>query len=442
MIRAAMKMSQALFGLLGLLPLSIRAADMPRYLFYDDLPLDFQPDAWERNLEKDVRRWKAAMTEEGVRPFFSYWGDFLANPVGGRSQEASWMQLLVVGGEVSLEKWLEWRGGSVVVSFTDAAGSNLSLPVGNVFTISQAYVMNSFALYDLYFKQRLLDGGIEVDIGRFSAGQFFATMPAMGMVVSGAVNGNPTSLFLNAPYHATASASWAAHAKVKPTEQTYAEAGIFQASPRIGNPAYHGADFSIRPGDGVLLMAEAGWTPDFGADPVTSDGKGTARRGRKGVYSFGAYSANYSFETFAGGTARQAYGFYAMAQQMVWRSPANERHHFSLWGGVTWSPQEELALMPVMGFGGAIWQGLVPTRDQDNLLLSFYMGNFSRDYANAQAEAGNGRPTLETVIEASYIIQLTESLQLQPDLQWIIQPGGTGDIPNALVLGFQAGLTF
>jgi carbohydrate-selective porin OprB len=157
-----MKMSQALFGLLGLLPLSIRAADMPRYLFYDDLPLDFQPDAWERNLEKDVRRWKAAMTEEGVRPFFSYWGDFLANPVGGRSQEASWMQLLVVGGEVSLEKWLEWRGGSVVVSFTDAAGSNLSLPVGNVFTISQAYVMNSFALYDLYFKQRLLDGGIEV----------------------------------------------------------------------------------------------------------------------------------------------------------------------------------------------------------------------------------------------------------------------------------------
>jgi len=440
-----MRFFGVVLGLLGFATVCTNGAEIPRHIFYDDLENDWQPDALESEFEKEIAAWKTEMTESGVRPFFSYWGDFLSNPVGGKSQEASWMQLLVAGGEVSLEKTIGWKGASMVISVTDAAGSNLSLPVGNVFTISQAYVMNTFALYDLFLKQRLLDGRIELNVGRFSAGQFFATMPAMGMVVSGAVNGNPTSLFLNAPYHATAGASWAAHAKVKPTEQTYAEAGVFQASPRIGNPAYHGADFSIQSGDGVLLMAEVGWTPAFDAEPQGQGDKKTvvpAEPGRKGVYSFGAYYANYTFDTFQGGTAHNAFGFYAMAQQMLWRGKANPHHHFSLWGGVTWSPQEELAQMPVMGFGGAIWQGLVPGRDLDNLLLSFYMGNFSGDYARAQAEAGAGRPTMETVLEASYIFQLTKNLQVQPDLQWIIQPGGTGDIPNALVLGFQVGLTF
>jgi porin len=31
---------------------------------------------------------------------------------------------------------------------------------------------------------------------------------------------------------------------------------------------------------------------------------------------------------------------------------------------------------------------------------------------------------------------------VQPDIQWVINPGGTGNIPNALVLGAQMGVTF
>lgn len=30
----------------------------------------------------------------------------------------------------------------------------------------------------------------------------------------------------------------------------------------------------------------------------------------------------------------------------------------------------------------------------------------------------------------------------QPDVQWVIDPGGTGDIPDATVVGAQMGLTF
>jgi len=425
----------------------LQSATVPEHVYYHDLQVKVPFAEREETIaEEAIRQAKKTMTEAGVHPFFSYWGDFLANPVGGQSQQASWMQLLVTGAEVNLEKTVGWKGGSFVFSITDAAGSNLSLPIGNVFTISQAYVMNTFALYNLYLKQELFDGKLDIRVGRMSAGQFFATLPAMGQVVSGAVNGNPTSLFLNAPYHATASASWAAYTKFKPSDAAYVEAGIFQASPRIGNPSYHGADFSIRAGDGVLIMMEAGWTPTFGKEEksLKSDSKVVTlpEPGLPGVYSFGAYYANYTFERFSGGTEHNAFGFYAMAQQMVWRSQRNPNQNISLWGGVTYSPQLEISQMPVMGFGGIVWQGAIPTRDKDSALLSFYTGGFSSSYANAQARNGNGRPTNETVLEASYIIQLTEALQLQPDLQWVIQPGGTGDIPNALVLGCQVAVIF
>lgn len=432
------------FAVLGLFFLGVAspAAEVPSHIFYHDMSVDWlAPAEYERLGEAEIRRWRGEMEDAGFRPFLSYWGDFLANPVGGRSQAASWMQLLVFGGELDLDRLVGIPGGSIVISAVDAAGSNLSLKIGNVFTVSQAYVMNTFSLYNLYYRQQLFDGRLDLHVGRMSAGQFFATIPAMDLVVSGAVNGNPTSLFLNAPYHATASASWAAHAKFKPVPEAYIEAGIFQASPRIGDPVYHGVDFSIRPGDGVLMMTELGWTPEFARREAAS-GKDSPQPGLKGLYTFGAYLSSYTMATFDGGTADNAYGFYAIAQQMVWRSRANADRYLSLWGGVTWSPQEELAQMPVMGMGGLIWQGLVPGREHDDVLLSFYTGGFSRDYADARASSGNGRPTSETVIEAGYLIQLTQSLQLQPDLQWIIRPGGTGHIPDALVLGFQVALLF
>jgi porin len=46
----------------------------------------------------------------------------------------------------------------------------------------------------------------------------------------------------------------------------------------------------------------------------------------------------------------------------------------------------------------------------------------------------------ELMLELTYIIQATPWLQIQPDAQWIVQPGGSSDIPNALVLGVQLGV--
>ncbi len=57
-------------------------------------------------------------------------------------------------------------------------------------------------------------------------------------------------------------------------------------------------------------------------------------------------------------------------------------------------------------------------------------GQFSNDYANSVSAQGGGSPDYELVFEAGYRVQLNKWAYIQPDVQWVIQPGGTGDIPN------------
>jgi len=51
-------------------------------------------------------------------------------------------------------------------------------------------------------------------------------------------------------------------------------------------------------------------------------------------------------------------------------------------------------------------------------------------------------PDYEIVIEVTYQAQITPWLVIQPDLQYIIHPGGTRDPGNALILGGRASITF
>jgi porin len=395
--------------------------------------------------------WQEAFQREtGIRLYFDYYGVFLGNPVGGLSQGVGYSHEIVFGGHVDLDRIFGWQGATFTASFGDGAGYNLSRRVGNFFTVSESYIENTGALYNLYLTQKAFDEKLDLQIGRMTAGQFFATLPAFGLQVSGGINGNPANLFSNAPFHAGITATWAATIKYKPTPTTYLSSGIFQASPRLGVYAYHGTDFSIRPGDGILMMFEAGWKPTLGLSgppqrsPIQQEKETSSAGipGLPGIYKIGGYYSNYTFQMFGGGVEHNAFGFYAMAQQMVWRAAGKKIQNLSIWGGIVYSPQTDIALMPFMGYSGTIWQGILPARDQDMWLFTWLIGNFSSAFANSASNSGLTAPTYETVFETSYIIQLNQYLSIQPDIQYIVRPSGYSDIPNALVIGVQATVSF
>jgi porin len=54
----------------------------------------------------------------------------------------------------------------------------------------------------------------------------------------------------------------------------------------------------------------------------------------------------------------------------------------------------------------------------------------------------SGIPDYEAVVELTYRAQLTPWFALQPDVQWVIHPGATGTLDDALVLGLRAQVSF
>ena len=98
--------------------------------------------------------------------------------------------------------------------------------------------------------------------------------------------------------------------------------------------------------------------------------------------------------------------------------------------------------MPFQLNVGLNYKGLLPGRGDDRTMLHFIYGDLSSDYARSVRVPAGRRAESEKVVELAHRFQLTPWSYFQPDLQYVIDPGGTGDIPNALVIGFQMGLTF
>ena len=92
---------------------------------------------------------------------------------------------------------------------------------------------------------------------------------------------------------------------------------------------------------------------------------------------------------------------------------------------------------------GLNFTGLMPNRAQDVAGLAVSRSNFSGDF-NRYAQIVNGEPAhdSEIVVEATYRAQLAPWWTLQPDLQFVLTPGGDRSCQNAFVIGLRTGIVF
>jgi porin len=407
------------------------------------------------------------LDDSGVEVIANYTNNIAGNPVGGTGAGFTYTDNLSFGLQLDFEKLAGWQGLILNVSGLNRAGASLSQDyVRNQFTVQQVYGGQTAMFYSLFLRQRLFDNKLSIKIGRFSTGDDFASSPLYWLYMNNGIDGNPQALPVNTQFSAYPWAVWAARLRYSPSPDWKLQFGAYQVSNRVFDRAYHGLDWSIRPGDGVLLISQFGWSPEFFKKPVTvdstpadeSDNSGknvvdgksaksvtphTEMKGLPGHYWLGGYYSPWQFAQFGSSdTATNSYGFYAHADQMVWQESPGSDQGLTLWSACVLSPQQNIAKLPFQANAGIVYKGLIPARDDDYSILGFVYGKFSKNYARTVEAAGNGYPQYEIVLEAAYRIQITKFAYFQPDLQWVINPGGTGRVPNALVLGAQMSVTF
>ena len=87
--------------------------------------------------------------------------------------------------------------------------------------------------------------------------------------------------------------------------------------------------------------------------------------------------------------------------------------------------------------GGLVYTGLTPGRSDDQVGISFASANFGDRYRQGQAITGATIDKREVVVEAVYNAIVTPWLSVQPDLQYVANPGGDAELADALVIGLR-----
>jgi porin len=97
---------------------------------------------------------------------------------------------------------------------------------------------------------------------------------------------------------------------------------------------------------------------------------------------------------------------------------------------------------------GAYYQGPFAHRGDDFVSLLFARGNWNSRLTQFQEDRNRVSPgavgiqTDESVVELDYAVVAAPWLQVRPNLQYIIRPGGTGEVPDAFVIGLFTQITF
>ncbi len=370
---------------------------------------------------------RTQLEDKGVTFSLNYTGDLLGNPTGGMSQETAYASGLYGSVVFDFEKLFDIKGLTLYAGGSIQQGRDLSGDaIGNVFGVAEAFSGDAVRLAQLYFEQSLLDNRLQIAVGRLAAGDDFAAADSYGYYVSGAVNGNPTGILVNFPSFTTPPyTQWGARVTLAPTDNVSVLAGAYNADPSVQDDDMHGVDFRFNPQDGVLYLAQIGVSTN--QDKSSSWLPGRYVLG--GVYD----SSDYAYLSDSSRTKSGNYGFYAIAEQMLYREAGGDGNQgLTAWATVFVAPDQQINTLPFSIYGGAYYTGLFNGRDNDVTALALYVGSFSEDLPGQSAE---------TVLEINHRFQISPSTYITPDFQYVFRPNG-GGIPDAAVFGLEASIDF
>ena len=263
---------------------------------------------------------------------------------------------------------------------------------------------------ELWYKHTFLDEKLWVKLGKMEANYDFNNIEYAAEFINSSAALNPTI-----PMPTYPDQDWGGVTGIKPAEWFSCNFGVYQGkingSRSIGNTL----------GDlrGPMLIVEPSFKYGIGGLPGMVN-IGSWWNGRR----FAAYHNNPANHAYYG----KSYGYYAFWQQLLWKEkPGNEEcgQGIGLFAEYGWAPKNRSEVEDFVG-GGLRWKGALPSRDDDVMGLGVFTVNFS-DQAGFKEHS-------ETAIELFYKLQLTGWLAMQPDIQYIANPGGAGN-RNALALG-------
>lgn len=408
-------------------------------------PPDFAAD----KLTGDWLGMRTSLQDAGINLRAHFTTESAANPSGGNYQTVRYTQQIDFGVDFDLHRMLRIPDATIQVTLTDNAGRSLSADaIGNQFAVQELYgAGQTFRLAEMNYQQDLFSHKVTIELGWSPVGDHFAGLPAFCDFQNGVICGHASAMTTDSGAHNFPTGEWGARINTRPRADLYVETGIYQVNPNEGN-AGAGFDLSFR-STGVFLPIELGWLRGRGTEELP------------GTYKIGGYynssdtpdllkDINGRCAGLTGAPLEQhngRSGAYLTADQMIFREQPGSNRGLTLGAMVTMG-DSGTAKYRYSWMAGGHYQGTFRGRDKDvvSFMLAYARTNsrltqYQQD-VDAVAPGSIGIQTFESIAEIDYELQVKPWLRIRPNLQYVINPAGTGKIPNAFVMGFYTQVTF
>jgi len=413
---------------------------------------------WERDrLTGDWGGVRDELEDAGLKLGATEISDGLANLSGGKATGATYQGETELDLDLDLEKLADWTGAKVHISGVTVHGRSVTTNYSNaLYTASSIDADRGSRLLDLYLDQDFADGLASLRIGQAGADEEFMISKVATPFLNG-VFGYPGLPTLDQPSGGPEYpfATPMARLKLTPSDQWTVLIAAFNGDPVGGgfspkDPApLDPSGTSFRTDGGVLGFVEAQYAVNQDKDA----------EGLPATYKLGIWAQSSRFPNqHVDPTVEKLNGdfsVYAIADQMLWRRADSKDEGISVFARIMGAPDDR-NLVSLYADTGVAFKG--PFEDRGDDIAGFAIGyskisDSTRVYDQTLQQTTPGRPIrdYEIDLEATYQYTVTPWWQLQPDMQYVVHPGGNiaaserfphGAVNDAVVAGLRTTITF
>ena len=365
-----------------------------------------------------------------------YRADLISNVAGGLKQGTTALGQLDVKFDFDLDKLIGWDGVSLGLhGIANHGGKPNARYVGSSQGVNNIEVdTNTAKILQAWIQKQWMDDKMSVLFGLYDLNSEFYVSPSSGIFLhpSPGIGAEFSQTGLNGP-SIFPTTSVGLRARYRPTPETYVQAVVLDGVPGDPNNP-RGTHIQFNKGDGTLRVVEAGYLPQ--QSKKTQQPMLKASKYAVGAWSYTARFADLTEVDVAGDPMMRKgnSGFYVLGEQMLYRGkriPDSHTYGFIRYG------KANADFNPLSSYfqTGLVFTGMIPGRIEDQFALAYSRAHTGGKYRVAAFNAGQQTTLHESVWEATYRASLTPWLTIQPNFQYVINPGADAQIKNATVLG-------
>lgn len=388
--------------------------------------------------------------------------DILGNTTGGETRGGTYSGLLNLGLAVDLHNAVGWEGVSFKNTWLWLYGNDVSSKfIGNSLTSSSVAGQPAFRCYELWLQQNILHDAISLRGGMIPVDTEFMVSDTANLFVNSTF-GSPPVFTMNMPNGGPTypMATPGLRLAVQPVSWLTLRSSFTQGNPFSQQDNIYGFDWNFGQAGGLLNISEAevDWCKDVSSKGLPGYAKagfwfqtGQGLQGGAEQFNFGSPNSSAYNNGFYGIIDQK---FYVVQEKVAPSSDKNDLSQPSQASSCTCSPKgisffARIGFSPdqgsIVGFYtdmGFTYTGLIPTRAADKLGFAFGYAQMGSQCRQSYRENGAPGCGFESVAELTYSMRLAPAIAIQPDLQYIMHPGGTQQNGNALVVGMRAVVDF